>query len=322
MLNLFRHLNRNYWLAFLLSLLMLAVGYQIFTEVVGDFSEESITGKLAYHPEWDAESVSEADQAWLEELFKDPFTWIGQGRQVYAFVSSDQQYVLKIFKFKPFEHSSWMSYFSYIPFFDKAYERKKQHSQQRFDRLFKGYQLGYSHDRDNTGIRYLHLNHDVKAPYREIVLVDKLGRKHRVNANTLSFAIQSKGRKTKDVLEGFLNQGDVLSTKQYIRRLFEMQVAEYRMGIVDCDHNVLANTGFVGDMPVRLDVGQLSDEGRFMEWGAFKQSLIKIANKRLYLWLSRNYPDVAVEVAKDMEQTLSELFGEPVKIGYSVYKRA
>lgn len=290
------------------SCLLIGLTY-LYYELVGDFRKGNITYELPEHLIWTTPEATSEQTAWLDDLLNQKFRWLGEGRQIYAFASQDGKYVLKVFKFNRLKPSVLLNYFSYIPIFKEYCMRQERKRLHRLDKLFLGYRTAYHCDPQYSSIRFIHLNKSTDLK-RQVIITDRLGIEHRLNADEIIFAIQDYARNTKEVLTSFLEKGDLANVKQHIRQLFDMYLAEYSMGIMDQDRNILSNTGFAKSHPMRLDVGQLKQDDT-LNPSVYKADLIKIATTRLNRWLHKHYPEVHAELSRDMEEKLSEIFGEP-----------
>lgn len=301
-------------LAALILFLAIFTSTLIYEAATGDFRLSNITHDFPQDPEWNMPPPTDEQKAWLTEVMDQPYRWLGQGHQIYAFASSDQRYVLKIFKFKRLKPSWTTKYLSYIPFVNTYFSHQENKRLRRLDKLFRGYKLAYIVDRAQTGILFLHLNNQSTDLNQQVTVIDKLGISHTLELDSLVFAIQEHALKTKDVLKALLKEANVTAVEQHINNLFDMYMSEYKLGIMDQDHNILQNTGFVGERPIRLDIGQLKYDEAIRDPAMQKQDLIKITSKRINRWLLSDYPDMQPQIAADMEHKLSELFGEPIRL--------
>lgn len=292
-----------YIIIFIIAIVLLGWLYELKT---GDFRITNISYELPYHSELDV-PTSPKQQQWLRQLLAQKFTWVGHGHQVFAFVSADHKYVLKIFKFKRLKPSFIDTIFSSIAPLQGYAEKRAKWREGRLKTLFRGYQIAYNYDRENAGLLYIHLNHTSDLQM-DVEVQDRLGITHTVDIDKTAFAIQEYARKTKSILTDLLNRGQVAQASTHIRSLFDMYVAEYKQGILDQDRNILDNTGFVGERPIRLDIGKVIKDDSIKK--TYRENLAKIAKNRLYDWLKKHYPQYHEEMARDMEAKLSSLFGQ------------
>lgn len=295
---------------FLVGFVLIAGARWGYNEFTGDFCAENITCTLPDQIVKTSSSESLEQHTEIDRILNQSFSWLGQGMQTYAFASEDGKYVLKIFKFKRLKTSSWTPYLASIPILKKYFDEAEQRRQRRIHQLFGGYEVAYTQDRSNTGLLYIHL-HETESLHRNVTITDRLGRKHLIGLDGIRFAIQERASTTKQVLIDLLQRGDIAAVKRRIRSLFDMYMDEYRRGLLDNDQNILANTGFHGEVPLRIDMGRLENNPQARDPVVYKDDLSKIAKKRLNAWFLKHYPAIQPELAQDMQEKLSELFDEP-----------
>src|SRR5947199_6221017 len=87
---------------FLSISLLLLIGLSIkgILRITDDFRLSGITHEMSIKDDWKIDPLNENEKARLRQIFAQKFTYLGKGAQSYAFVSHDNQYVLKFFKFK------------------------------------------------------------------------------------------------------------------------------------------------------------------------------------------------------------------------------
>ena len=79
-----------------------------------------------------------------------------------------------------------------------------------------------------------------------------------------------------------------------------MYLAEYQKHIIDRDHNLIHNTGFIEGKPFRLDVGKISLDPHISSH--YQEDLNKIINIRLARWLKKYYPDYEKTIIEDLNR--------------------
>lgn len=295
---------------FLIACLLILVGiasWHGYKFVAYDFSRDNVSYPLLNdkqsHLKLSANEISQ-----LQEILHQPFTYLDQGTQSYVFVSRDQRYVLKFFKFRHLKPSLIDQWVSYSPFLSHYLRTHTESQHRKLERLFFGYKLAYEKDKENNGIVFLHLNkteHEfLKKP---LVVQDRYGFKYLINLDETAFILQEKGEATKKVISKLLNKGDVECAKKRFRQILDLYVLEYKKGIWDRDHNVMYNTGFINGKPVRLDVGRLRADDRFCSADFFRKDLEKIAFKRIDRWLRVHYPKYREEINADVKQKVEEI---------------
>jgi hypothetical protein len=268
----------------------------IYETETGDFRESNIIFDLPLRIENTPPKVLSPG---IKKLLDQKFTWVGHGHQVYAFGSADGKYVLKIFKIHKLRPSWIESVLTYVPFSNSYRNYRIEKRLRREERLFKGYRVAYDYDRDHTGLLYVHLNTQ-KNKQLFVNLQDRFGISHKINLEETIFAIQERAKKTKDVLKELLDNGKVDLAKMHINQLLKMYLAEYQRGIVDRDHNVVHNTGFVGMRPIRLDVGRLTLDDEIKNPVVYQKDLDNVIHKRILPWVKKNYPQYYVSIKESV----------------------
>lgn len=232
----------------------------------------------------------------ISTILDQPFTYLGKGHQSYAFISSDGQHVLKFFKFsylKPAWHNGWLS----------VSRKQELVKQKKLKRVFAGYNTAYTIDQDNTGVQYVHLNKSSNLN-KKIIVQDLFGLSHTVDLDHVYFIIQKKASVTRKVLKELLDKGDLEGFKTRIGQLLDMYISEYKRGLIDGDHNIMSNTGFLPDKAIRIDVGRLNIRPEIQDPQVYMKDLRKVVSKRIDKWLKFNYPREYVTLHNDIELKL------------------
>lgn len=218
----------------------------------------------------------------LHPVLNQTFTYLDSGDQSYVFLSQDGNYVLKFFKF------------GYM----KNHGKKMQ-------KTVTGFQVAYNQDRVSSGLIYLHFPTTDYLP--TIQVKDRFHRTFSIPLDGVIFALQHRGETTRVTISRLLEKGDISLAKERFRQLLDMYVTEYRQGIYDRDHNLMHNTGFIGEKPFHLDVGKFRSKPSFMEGVNFKADLEKIVFKRIDRWMQRYYPKYREEIKQDLQNKLQEI---------------
>lgn len=225
-------------------------------------------------------------------ILNQPFYFLGSGHQSYAFVSQDGNSVLKLVKFHCLTTCDPYQLIPRISFFEKIREKRDQERQRKIARVFQGYSVAYNLDRENCGLLCYHLPGSGELP-RETVVFDKAGKKHVLDLNQYVFALQRKAIPTGELLKKVLNQGDLEQAQVLISSLFAMFEQELKAGLYDADHNVIHNTGFFADTPIRIDFGKLTTKDHIDA----KKELTKIADERINPWLKHHFPEACPKIS-------------------------
>ena len=233
--------------------------------------------------------LKEEDQL-LNRLAQFPFNYLGKGNQSFVFESFDKKHVLKLFKF---EHLQVTPYESLL------FPKQQRVKIKKIQRLFEAHYTAYTYDKDNTFLTYLHLHPTHQLP--TITCVDRWGRNHLINLNKTYFVIQKKGKTLRDTLGPLLKTQRVSEALSHLHQLLDMYLAEYQKHIIDRDHNLIHNTGFIEGKPFRLDVGKISLDPHISSH--YQEDLNKIINIRLARWLKKYYPDYEKTIIEDLNRS-------------------
>lgn len=285
---------------------------RVYFSLTDDFRISNITFSLSPRTEWDFPLLSSADSETLKHIFNQKFYYLGKGAQVYAFASEDDKWVIKFLKFKHLKPSPFIKLIPPIPPFDALKKANLDRKERKLNGVFEGYRLAYLHDRDHSGLFYLHFNptNDLNLTAK---IVDKIGIERSIALDPLVFIVQKKGNTLRQTLTHLLDKGLLKEAQVKANQILDMYLSEYSLGVWDRDHGITHNTGFVGNKPLHLDVGKLSYDEAMMQPDVFKKDLIHVGYK-ISAWIKNNYPQYYVDVLASLEKHLSSLLHEEIQV--------
>lgn len=277
----------------LLSLGLVAAATAAVKAYDAAFRLDNITMELVLdNPEWKTAELADGEKEALLAILDQPFSYLGTGNQVYAFVSQDGLWVIKFFKFGHLKPNDWNAW---LPFGN----HREAVKQRKIDRLFRAHTTAYRRDRQHAGLLYVHTNnHDSFLP--SIEARDRYGFIQKIPLNTTFFVLQRKGVPLRDLINNALNKGDVEHAKTLLHRVIAMYLEEYRLGIYDQDHNLWYNVGFVGDMPIRMDVGKVAYDPSYADPEVYVKDLNKVVRRRIDGWLLKYHPSYREEIVSEL----------------------
>lgn len=286
---------------------------RLYFHLTDDFRLGNITYKnLPNQPEWNTPLPTDADRDQLNQIIGQNFTYMGKGAQSYAFVSQDQQYVLKFFKFKHLKPVWFIDYVPNISPFNHIKYNYIKNKERKLRGVFEGYHIGNTYNRDNAEIIYLHLSPTDYLKYK-VTVFDKLGREHVIDLDQTVFLIQKKGEPLRDRMDALLSQGQLEEAKHALSQILAMYLSEYQRGIYDRDHGVMQNTGFIGDKPFHLDVGKMTKDDRIKDVEFYKKDL-ELVFWKMDLWIKTHYPRYHSDFAAFFAEQYSQMTGDTLKI--------
>lgn len=219
------------------------------------------------------------EQKDITPILSQTFYYLNKGNQTYALISSDEKYVLKLFKRQTLKRTPFSNVFPAVFPWKSFMLRTRDEELKKRDRIFVGYRLAYEMDRENTGLVYLSFGHS-SSPLPPVTIKDSLGVIRVLDLTTTPFVIQRNAKTTRKILRELHDRGDTVGIQEKKNQLYSLYISEYKKGLVDNDHNVLDNTGFVDDRPIRLDVGKLVYDPTYKNPEVYEKDLEKV-KKRL-----------------------------------------
>lgn len=192
----------------------------------------------------------------LQSILSQPFHYLGQGAQSYAFVSKDGNYVLKIFHYKHTQNET------------------KKH---KLIAYFNAYSLGYQLLPEECGIIYQQLT-PATGIEKEVFFTDRLGLSHKIQLQNVRYVIQKKTIPAQEIITPLLQANNTPQAKIYIQAITDLIEKERKLGLYDIDTGVLHNMGFIGSQLVHFDLGKLVYDPAFCSsenFNAYKARIIK-----------------------------------------------
>jgi len=268
---------------------------RIYYALTDDFRFSNIVYQMPYEKNWEIRAPSEGELASIDHILGQSFHYLGKGSQSYAFVSDDNQYVLKFFKFKHLRPSWFVDLLPPVGFLKNYKDKQRARKTRKLFGVFNSHKLAYDVDREESGLIFIQLNTVENLP-RKVTVLDKLGISHTINLEHVPFVLQKKGEVLRDVLGKLLSEGQIEEAKTRIGQIFALYIREYDKGIFDHDHGVMRNLGFVGDEPLHLDVGKLMADSRMLDSEERSKDLGLVVNS-LKKWILEHYPQYSSEIS-------------------------
>lgn len=238
--------------------------------------------------EWTV-TCDEKKQSELLPILGQPFFYLGQGKQVTAFVSADGMYVLKFLRKKPLEvkkeYRNLPDIFPYVLF-------KRQNAEERHLRkeaLYSSMLLSYQVLPEETGTVFVHIT-PTKALHKRVHLLDKAQMPHVVDLDKVQWVLQRRAKLIKPELATLMWQGRVHEAKRRIDQIFALLSACAKMGVIDVDPNLVRNDniGFLENTAMYIDTGKLRLSPT---QASLELDLQRLSS--LHKWLKASFPELA-----------------------------
>lgn len=232
--------------------------------------------------------VSGLDFSLLDNIFAEPFHYLGHGKQMIALESENRQFVLKLFypmrplKNEWYKHAKyWKEYFSLKWILRELFQKKV-----RLKKLFIRHQLAFEKLQKETGIVFVHLSPSTHISHT-ITIKDKIGKQHFLDLTNTPFIIQEKAILVPEYLATLFKQNAINEIKEAITALEHLFARRIEEGITDRIQTMANNFGFVGKKPIQIDVGRIHfDESIFL---TPEKEYERVLNN-FHAWLYKQFP--------------------------------
>ena len=239
----------------LIGLGLLFVAYLVYDRLNYNFCQASIHLKKWPHIQTTAAHTPEKIEQ-VRNIVAQPFTFLGKGRQMYAFASQDGKYVLKLVRCSRFNGSEFFDNFPLPRYFQRMRHFCLKERQSRYDGLFISINLCEQELAEQTGTIYAHIQ-PTKELNKVVTVKDRLGFSHEVDLDSVPFVIQRRAASWKPTLESLLKEKNMKALDLRLDQLIDLIVQRAKVGIVDPDGRLLQNNnlGYVDDRAIYIDMG-------------------------------------------------------------------
>lgn len=211
---------------------------------------------LPNETQWDLPSPAEAELAQLDEVLAQKFHYLGKGAHCYAFVSEDQNYVIKFHRY-----ASHMRIFPWLnhPFaykFDPKRIKIKEYNLQKLQYNLQNYKNSYLDLKEETGLIFLHIN---RTDYlkRFVTLVDKTQAQYSIPLDKVTFILQRKADLIYPTLDELYQNNRLEEGKEIVSNIIHLIQHCCEKGYVDEDPVLRKNYGLLGTKAIHIDIGDL-----------------------------------------------------------------
>ena len=238
----------------------------------------------------DTWNIHNQDVGILQEIAKQPFTYLGKGRQCYAFTSVDGKWVLKFFKCQRLRLSPTYECIDSLGILPKFIEAKRKEKKDRMKRLFMSAYIASTRLFSDTGIAYIQLTPNKEKILPTVTLLLNGRKKEYIDLNSTPFCLQKKGEFVLPVLEKLIASGDFEAAKKRLDQLLELVVDKRKKRVGQHDPALIKrnNVGFLEDRAIFLDIGSFKYTNQCEHFKSEKRQL-----RPLVIWLQNKNPMLA-----------------------------
>jgi hypothetical protein len=202
-------------------------------------------------------------------------TFIGAGKQFYAFETADHQYVVKFMKFSRRRPLPWLEKLTFLKSWSTSYLEQRA---KRLSNLEYSSRLALQHLASEAAL----------APYplpKNLILIDKLGIAHFVDTSQTKFIVQKKAVPFTLYFDQNPSQAQTLISS-YIKTVS----SQCKKGICNLDPIIERNYGIVDNQTILMDIGSLLAHPK-LNHKAGVQREIFVELLPLRQWLQNNHPE-------------------------------
>lgn len=223
---------------------------------VKGFHPYKILSRYPHEPKWTQDNFNYADN-----IFSQPYSYLSSGKNCYAFISQDKQYVIKFFKQTHFKSPTFRS------------------------QLFSSFQYAFNELKEETGIIHLHLT-KTKNLHTLLTLFDEKKKKIILSLDEMEFLVQKASTPVFSTITEYMDEEREDLAKNSISNIVSLIKSRCEKGFIDQDVNCERNIGLIDTKAIEIDVGEFKKANQKID--TFMQ--IQDATKDLLEWLDGKYP--------------------------------
>lgn len=263
------------------------------------FAISKISSNLPYNPDFATRPISESELQKVEEILSQPFHYLGKGAQCYAFVSDDDQYVIKFFRLHNLLTPEWFVNMP-LPSFLQSYRKEKiQRKFGEFFRDFLSYKIAFDSLQEDTGLIYVHLN-KTDVLHKKITLFDKIKIQHSVDLDSMEFLLQKKADLFYPALHKLIQEGKREEVKANVKELIHFLAKRSSLGLYDKDPDINTNFGVCNGKPLQIDVGRFRPDATRTQPDVYISDIIRVT-ENLQQWLEAQDKDLSDSLIEEIQ---------------------
>lgn len=220
----------------------------------------------------------------VQQALEQSYSYLGRGRQCYAFVSEDGQYVIKLPRLDSYEVSVWSQ------MFPKIADRQRAVRQKRKEGVAQSFLIAYKELKELTEALYCHLDPTTHIG-RRLYLSDAFGRRFSIDLDQRPFFLQ---KKRGNLIDAFLQaraQNNSVQAKKILGAYLDLIVARSKRGVLNKDAAFLDNFGFDGKKAMQIDVGTFYHKEGIDAEQALHLSLTEVVES-MKPWMAKACPEM------------------------------
>jgi hypothetical protein len=203
--------------------------------------------------------IDSLEKEQVKQILSQHFTYLGRGKQMTAFLSADDQYVIKFFNPRGFVRDTWFQDWHKckrlisMKWISHAYLKRKARLRVLADR----HRMAFSDLRKECGLLYIHVNESTKLELK-ITVTDKDQNEVVMNLLECPFVLQKKATIATDYLDTLLEEGQIQACEHAVMQIADLFFTRAIKGYTDRIQTLHNNYGFHNGDAVQIDFGRIT----------------------------------------------------------------
>jgi hypothetical protein len=227
------------------------------------------------------------------------FRYLGKGRQMLAFKSVDNKYVIKFIRYHQYQKPFWMDYFPLTARSKKLIVKKKAD----ILKVISSCRIAKNIFKEETRLHFVHFGKTSNLK-KKLIVRDKIGRKIEINLDDVAFVVQDTVEPFDEKFLKCANQKNDPAIEKMIISFLQSEKQRILKGIFNLDKSkYLQNIGYFENQFVTMDIGSFKIEknkdlylNEMSEFGGIFRSFI-----------AKHYPQKLIFFDKNLEIYLKDL---------------
>jgi hypothetical protein len=224
-----------------------------------------------------------------EHIIAQDFHYLGRGRQAFAFVSNDGQYVIKFPRGDICKLPFWLRA---LPL-EKRRQRQISRKAEREQSVLQSARLAMEELKDATALIAMNFSPETtnkKIPNKSVHIIDKAGRSFHIPLRTTYFILQHKKKLFRDVIEEASARDGLVGVEKVLNDLFANILERTKKGILNRDGSFLRNYGFDEKGAYQTDVGSFYKVDNEPMQAVYLRSMA-LSVKPIRRWMKKKHPE-------------------------------
>jgi len=276
---------------FLLLLISIAILSKLWINYSSSFRVDKIKPKNFFVNHFDVKLLDDEN---LDPIFNQNYKFLAKGRQSFVFVSSDDKYVIKFFRFHRYRLPIFCNFIKFFSLGNRYSQNLQNEIYDCYLQTMNSYKLVYERLKDQTATVYVHLN-KTNNLNKKLKITDKFKNSYVLDLDSMGFVVQKKAQSFQKALLDA--KSDETKLNSLITAFFDNLDYMYKQKIINKDRHVLQNLGVIDNSKVvEIDIGRLCKKNNFNKEKVKKEAL----HYTTYLkrWIAKNVPE-ALSIVDD-----------------------